>query len=63
MNASLADEFLLDASGNKIEIITVVNRIRVLFTSTSVWMCVFGGLAILIITLIASTIVTLKSRK
>ena len=63
MNASLADEFLLDKSGNKIEIITVVNRIRILFTNTSIWMCIFGGLGILIITLISSTIVTLKSRK
>ena len=63
MNASLADVALLDSKGNPIIIETVVNRIRLMFTSTSIWICIIGGATITLITLVSSMIVTLKSRK
>ena len=62
-HAAFADVQLLDANGNPIEIITVVQRVRVLFTSTSVVICIVGGLLLMIASLVASIIVTLKSRK
>ena len=62
-HASIGDEFLLDASGNPIEIVTVVNRVRILFTSTSVVLCVVGGIVLMLFSLFASITVTLKSRK
>ena len=62
-HAALGDVFLLDASGNKVEIVTVVNRVRILFTSTSVIICVVGGIVLMLFSLFASITVTLKSRK
>lgn len=62
-HASLGDVFLLDGKGNPIEIVTIVNRVRILFTSTSVIICIIGGILLMIISLIASITVTLKSRK
>ena len=62
-HATSDGDLLKGDNGKFIEIITNVKRIRVMFTPTSYLTVIIGTISVLIITLISSIVVTLKSRK
>ena len=54
---------LYDSSGNTVLIVTTVNRIRIMFTSSTIWISIISVISILSIMLASSIFVTLRSRK
>ena len=54
---------ILDANGNVILIETVVHRVRIMFTETSYFSTIVITVGVLIVTLMSSIFVTLRSRK